>query len=153
MLFALILEQRQWKMMTMNKSYRRLIWLSSFQERFDYLKCDGSVGDYTFGGHRYLNQLLYNSQRWKKVRNEVIIRDNGFDLAHRDYPIGGNIYVHHINPITIDDILEERSCVFDPDNLVSTSFQTHNAIHYGNEQIITREPVTRKPYDTCPWKR
>lgn len=139
-------------MMT-NKCYSELIQMRTFQERFEYLKCDGFIGETTFGGHRYLNQILYNSDRWKKVRREVIIRDNGFDLAHPDYPIGGNIYVHHLNPITIDDILEEHYCVFDPNNLISTSFQTHNAIHYGSEEMLVKEPVTRRPNDTCPWKR
>lgn len=137
----------------MNKSYSELIRILTFQERFEYLKCNGVIGDFTFGGHRYLNQMLYTSEQWKKTRRDVIIRDKGFDLAHPDYLIDGMIYIHHINPITIDDILEGHSCVFNPNNLVSTSFQTHNAIHYGTEERLTREPVTREPNDTCPWKR
>lgn len=138
----------------MNKSYRELIRLSGFEERFEYLKCNGIIGETTFGGHRQLNQILYSSDRWKKIRNDVIIRDDGCDLGHNDYPIVGNVYVHHINPITIEDILEDKPCVFDLNNLICTSFQTHNAIHYGNANgISSREPVTRRPNDTCPWKR
>lgn len=140
------------KKMTTNKSYRELIQMQTFKERFNYLKCDGFVGDITFGGHRHLNQLLYRSKEWKSVRNKVIIRDDGFDLAHKDYPILGNIYVHHINPISIDDILEEKECVFDPNNLISVSFRTHNAIHYGNEESVAKGLVVRTPNDTCPWK-
>ncbi len=135
-----------------NKSYKELIRYQTFDDRFEYLKCNGIVGDIKFGGHRYINQMLYATKEWKRTRNEVIIRDNGFDLAHKDYPIAGNIYVHHINPITIDDIVERRDCVFDLDNLISVSFRTHNAIHYGNEESLLKGLVIRKPNDTCPWK-
>lgn len=138
--------------MTMNRSYKEIICLETFQDRFEYLKCFGNVGDLTFGGHRYLNQLLYSSKQWKDVRNRVIIRDDGFDLAHCDYPISGSIYIHHINPITIEDIMDNNPIVFDMNNLISTSFQTHNAIHYGNEKHIITGPAIRKPNDTCPWK-
>lgn len=133
--------------------YSELIEIPTFEERFDYLKLSASVGDVTFGGHRYLNQMLYSFPEWKRIRREVILRDEGFDLAHPDFPIRGNIYVHHLNPITADDILERRSCVFDLENLVSTSFDTHNAIHYGDERLIAdRVPVERKKNDTCPWR-
>lgn len=137
----------------MNRNYKELIRLSSFEDRFDYLKCNNVIGDSTFGGHRYLNQLLYSSKEWKRIRNRVIVRDNGFDLAHPDHPIIGNIYVHHINPITIEDVLEEHRSVFDLNNLICASFQTHNAIHFGSEEILPRDFVERKPNDTCPWKR
>lgn len=136
-----------------NKSYKELIRLKTFLERFNYLKCNGVVGDIQFGGHRYLNQILYKTKEWKNIRKEIIVRDGGFDLAHNDYPIIGNIYVHHINPITIEDILGRSDCVFDPNNLISTSFRTHNAIHYGNEESLEEELVIRKPNDTCPWER
>lgn len=136
----------------MNKRYSELIQISEFQERFEYARLDGLVGQQTFGGHRYLNQILYSSDQWKKVRRKVIIRDDGYDLAHPDYQIGGNIYVHHLNPITIDDILEGNPSVFDLENLISVGFQTHNAIHYGDGSLLPKEPVTRKPYDTCPWR-
>lgn len=139
-------------MKTNTKSYSELITIPSFEERFDYLKLSGSVGDETFGGHRYLNQWLYKLTEWKSVRREVIVRDNGFDLAHPDYLIGGNIYVHHINPITIEDILEKRRCVFDLDNLISTSFETHNAIHYGASDVPVVTVTERQRYDTCPWR-
>lgn len=141
-------------MSTMNKSYLELINLSSFEERFQYLKLDGYVGSITFGGRRYLNQILYQSSEWKKVKREIIIRDNGCDLAHPDFEIVGvSIYVHHINPITVEDILERKSCVFNPNNLISCSFSTHNAIHYGDANYAKqRVYVERKPNDTCPWR-
>lgn len=134
------------------KRYSELILIPSFEERFEYLKLSGQVGFETFGGHRYLNQVLYRSSDWKDTRREVIIRDNGFDLAHEDYPIKGNIYVHHINPITIDDILDRKDCVFDPEYLISTSLNTHNALHYGNEDTIKNRYVERKRNDTCLWR-
>lgn len=138
---------------TIYKSHSELIKIDSFEERFKYLSLVGIVGETTFGGHRYLNQILYQTDKWKKdTRREVILRDNGCDLAHEDYPIQGSIYIHHINPITIDDILEERTCVFDLENLISTSFRTHNAIHYGTEELLQKGFVERKKNDTCPWR-
>ena len=134
------------------KSYSELILLPTFEERFQYLKLSGKVGYETFGSHRYLNQVLYKSPKWKRSRREVIIRDNGFDLGHEDYPIYGKIYVHHINPITIEDILEERYWVFDPEYLISTSLNTHNAVHYGNENFKINCFVERKKNDTCLWR-
>lgn len=135
------------------KLYSELITIPTFKERFNYLKLSAAVGDPTFGGHRYLNQMLYRFPEWKRVRREVILRDEGLDLGHPDFPIRGNIYVHHLNPITTDDILERRNCVFDLENLISTSFDTHNAIHYGDERLIEdRVPVERKKNDTCPWR-
>lgn len=136
----------------MIKRYSELCRIQIFQDRLLYLRIKGLVGDTTFGGHRYLNQVLYHSNEWKDIRREIIIRDNGCDLSHSDYPINGKIYIHHLNPITIEDILERRSCVFDPENLVCSSFGTHNAIHYGVEDILSREPVTRTKNDTCPWR-
>lgn len=137
----------------MNKSYHEMILLPSFKERYNYLKITGAVGEATFGSHRYLNQLLYKMPEWRKIRNDVIIRDNGCDLAHPDFELGDqSAYIHHINPITIDDILERRPCVFDLDNLISTSFRTHQAIHYGNADQLPKLPIERKPNDTCPWR-
>lgn len=134
------------------RTYTKLIKLQSFANRFNYLKLDGVVSEQTFGGSRYLNQILYSSSEWKRTRNEIIIRDNGRDLAHFDYPIYGTIYIHHLNPITIDDILKRRACVFDPENLISVSFETHQQIHYGNEKNIhNNELVIRKEGDTCLW--
>lgn len=140
-------------MMTIcKKTYSKLIEIESFDERFDYLKMIGRVGDITFGGRRKLNQMLYGSDRWKKVRREIILRDDGNDLSHPDYPIHGPIYIHHINPITIEDILQGRPCVFDIDNLVCTSFRTHEAIHYGSKNSLTISPIIRTINDTCPWR-
>lgn len=135
------------------RTYSELIKLPTFEERFEYLKLSASVADPTFSGHRYLNQQLYKSPEWKLTRREIILRDNGFDLGHEDYPIGGKIYIHHLNPITIDDILERRRCVFDLENLISSSFNTHNAIHYGSEEILSsRIPIERTKNDTIPWR-
>lgn len=136
----------------MNKTYSELIKISSFEDRFKYLSLSGTVGETTFGGHRYLNQILYQTDKWKSVRRKVIIRDNGCDLAHKDYVISGSIYIHHIKPITIEDILEERSSVFDLENLISTSFRTHNAIHYGSENLLPEKYTERKQNDTCLWR-
>lgn len=135
------------------KRYSELISIPTFQERFEYLMIGGIVGNETFGGHRYLNQILYKTEDWKLARREVILRDDGYDLAHRDYPIFGNIYIHHINPITIDDILNNRPCVFDLENLISTSLNTHNAVHYGNVNLLPTDPFQRIKNDTCPWKK
>lgn len=137
---------------TKTKTYRDLIDISDFTDRFNYLKVSGRVGDRTFGGSRYLNQQLYNSLEWKRVRREVILRDNGCDLAHSDHPIYGQVYIHHIEPITVEDIVKRRSKVFDPDNLVCVSFQTHNAIHYGDDSLLAKEYVERTKNDTCPWR-
>lgn len=137
---------------TISLSYSDLIKIEEFEDRFKYLSLVGIVGETTFGGHRYLNQQLYKSEKWKHTRREVILRDDGCDLAHEDYPISGSVYIHHLNPITIDDILEERPCVFDLNNLVCVSFRTHNAIHYGDENLLSRKPAERKPNDTCLWR-
>lgn len=134
------------------KMYSELIKLEKFEDRFNYLSLVGIVGETTFGGHRYLNQMLYQTEKWKSTRREVIFRDNGCDLGHSDYPITGSIYIHHINPITIDDILKQRPCVFDLENLISTTFRTHNAIHYGSEDLLPKGPAVRSKNDTCPWR-
>lgn len=139
------------------RTYSELISLPTFEERIKYLEIGGIVGYKTFGGHRYLNQQLYNDPFWKEIRKKAILRDsNGdyiLDLAHPDYPFDGSVYVHHIEPITIDDILKRRSCVFDLENLVCCSFRTHQNVHYGKEEELTsREPIIRKPNDTCLWR-
>lgn len=134
-------------------TYSELLKIKSFEDRFKYLALSGTVAEVTFGGHRQLNQILYHTQEWQNTRREVIIRDSGNDLAHIDHPIGGRIYIHHMNPITIDDILKRRPCVFDLENLVSCSFDTHNAIHYGNENVLKqKEIIIRMAGDTTPWK-
>ena len=135
------------------KTYSELILLPTFEERFRYLKLGGSVGQITFGYERYLNQLLYNSDEWRRgVRREAIIRDNGCDLGCEGYEIHGKILVHHINPITIEDILERNPRVFDLENLICTSHNTHNAVHYGDESLLITAPPERTQNDMCPWK-
>jgi hypothetical protein len=136
----------------MSKSYSELLTLPTFEERFEYLKLNGQVGEMTFNGHRYLNQKLYSLPEWKSVRRQVIIRDEGYDLGMEGYEINGPILVHHINPITIADIIYGRHCVLDLENLISTSHNTHNAIHYGDKDLLQKEPVVRKKNDTCLWR-
>lgn len=135
------------------RTYSELIRISEFRDRFKYLQLNGIVGDPTFSGHRYLNQMLYKDPEWRRIRREIILRDGGLDLAHEDYPIVGNAYIHHIEPITICDILERRACVFNPENLISTSLNTHNALHYGDENLLPEVLQERFPNDTCPWRR
>lgn len=136
----------------MNKTYSELCEIKSFEERFEYLKLNGIVGTDTFGFNRYLNQILYRSSEWKKIRNKVIIRDNGCDLGVEGYDISGRILIHHINPITIEDVRNRNSIIFDLNNLITVSHNTHNAIHYGDKDLLITGPVERKPNDTCPWK-
>lgn len=139
--------------MRMNiKTYSELIAISSFEERFGYLRLKGSVGKDTFGYDRYLNQILYNSPEWKKLRNQIIIRDNGCDLACEGYEIYGRILIHHLNPITVDDVLDRNRKVFDPNNLVCVTHNTHNAIHYGDASMLLTGPIVRTKNDTCPWR-
>ena len=134
------------------KSYSELITLPTFEERFEYLRLNGTVGSETFGHDRYLNQTLYRSPEWKRFRHKIIIRDNGCDLACEGYEIYEKVLIHHINPITIKDILERNPMVFDPENVVCTILNTHNAIHYGDESLIIKAPITRSKNDTCPWR-
>lgn len=136
----------------MNRCYSEMIKLLTFKERFKYLKLSGYVGEITFGSNRYFNQRFYKSDRWKKTRREIVLRDDGCDLACQDRILYRNIFIHHINPITLDDILKERFCVFDPENLICCSFQTHNAIHYGDEGTTLSDPIIRTKNDTCPWR-
>ena len=134
------------------RTYSELITLPTFIERFRYLKLGGVIGEETFGFDRYLNQTLYRSSEWKRFRRDMIIRDNGMDLALEGYDVVGKILVHHIDPITIKDVLRRDPKIFDPENVVCTSLNTHNAIHYGDESLLIMEPVVRTKYDTCPWR-
>ena len=137
----------------MTKSYSELIKIPTFKERYEYLRTGQIVGDPTFGSHRYLNQNFYRSPEWKAFRSRIIVRDNGCDLAHPDFKIHGQqAYIHHLNPITIEDILEHRKCVLDPENVITTTFLTHQAIHYGSDTLLPSLPVERLPNDTCPWR-
>lgn len=134
------------------RTYSDALLYPDFERRFNYLKLDGIVAHSTFGGHRYLNQALYQSDEWKRVRRQVILRDEGCDLAIPDRPIHGKILVHHINPITQDDIVNRSRIIFDPDNLITVSFETHNALHYGDYSMVDRTVVERRPNDTVPWR-
>lgn len=135
------------------KCYSEVVRLPTYLERYQYLRINGRVGEETFGYDRYLNQLLYRTPEWKRFRRDMILRDNGCDLACEDYEIAGNILLHHINPITPEDILRRDPKIFDPENVICTSLGTHNAIHYGDESLLCLAPIERRPYDTCPWRK
>lgn len=137
----------------MIKTYSELITLPTFEERFAYLQLDGRVGEDTFGFDRYLNQYLYQrNPKWKAARNQVIIRDNGCDLGIEGREIHGKIIVHHMNPITIEDLERESEFIFDPEYLICVTHNTHNAIHYGDENLLMKGPIIRTKNDTCPWR-
>lgn len=136
------------------RTYSELITLPTFEERFRYLKLNGRVGEDTFGFDRYLNQEFYQrSQEWKRVRDFVILRDNGCDLAIDDREIMGKILVHHMNPITKEDILQRSEFLLNPEYLICTMKSTHDAIHYGDESLLIKDHVERRPNDTCLWRR
>ena len=136
------------------KTYSELITLPTFEERYRYLRLSGSVGKETFGFDRYLNQLFYQrSQLWKRIRDEVIIRDCGCDLGIEGREIYGRVLVHHMNPIGVDDLLHESDFLLNPEFLICTTHNTHNAIHYGDENLLLRDPIVRTKNDTCPWRR
>lgn len=137
----------------MIRTYTELSKLTTFEERFRYLQLSGVVGRDTFGFDRYLNQVFYRSQRWKRVRDEVIIRDNGCDLGVEGYEIHGRIIIHHMNPITIEDIEKDSANLLNPEFLICTVHNTHNAIHYGDESLLITAPIERTRFDTCPWRR
>ena len=134
------------------RTYSELITLQTFEERFNYLKLKGQVGKDTFGFDRWLNQIFYRDPEWKSVRDYVIVRDNGCDLGVDGYEINGRILVHHMNPISKEDILERSKYLLDPEFLISTVHNTHNAIHYGDEDLLIKTPIERTKNDTCPWK-
>lgn len=134
------------------KTYSELSQLKTFEERFEYLRLGGSVGSQTFGFDRYLNQIFYRSQKWKSIRDFVILRDNGCDLGVEGYEIHGRVIIHHMNPITLYDIEHESDNLIDPEFLISTVHNTHNAIHYGDRNLLVLEPIVRTKNDTCPWR-
>lgn len=136
----------------MIRRYSDLCKLETFEERLQYLMLNGSVGHATFGYDRYLNQMFYRSSEWKTIRRHVILRDLGRDLGCVGHDIYGTIYVHHMNPITKEDILTQSKFLLDPEYLISMSFNTHQAITYGLDSLIPKDPIQRKPNDTCPWK-
>lgn len=137
----------------MIRTYSELIKLPTFEERFQYLKLNGKIGEELFGYARYLNQVFYQSERWKKVRRDVIIRDNGCDLGVEGFDIGGAVYVHHMNPITLEQLKRDDPCLVDPEMLISCSRNTHDAVTLGDENLLPRKLVIRRPNDTCPWKQ
>ena len=135
------------------RTYSELITLPTFEERFRYLQLGGKVGEDTFGHDRYLNQMFYTSDEWKRIRRDVIVRDNGCDLGIQDREIHGLIIIHHMNPITIEDIINRSEFLLNPEYLISTVKNTHDAIHFSDERILITDPIERRPNDTCPWKR
>ena len=134
------------------KRYSELILLPTFEERYKYLQLNGVIGDETFGFDRYINQMFYRSQEWKQVRDYVIVRDNGCDLGIEGHEIRGKILIHHMNPIGIKDIQQVNKLLLDPEYLITTMLSTHNAIHYGDESLLVKDPIERSKNDTCPWK-
>lgn len=140
-------------MNTVIRTYQELMGFSSFKERYLYLKLSGRVGEETFGFDRYLNQQFYKSEVWKSIRNQIIIRDNACDLGMPDREINTRVIIHHMNPITKDDIIHQSDFLLNPDYLICTTKRTHDAIHYGDEGLLLGEPVERTKNDTCPWRR
>ena len=137
--------------MTIIRRYSELRQLTTFKDRFDYLKLGGSVGEFTFGFDRYLNQTFYRSPEWKRVRNEVILRDDGCDMGMAEFP-ANRIIVHHMNPITAEMIEDRDDVLLDPEYLICVSHDTHNAIHFGDENLLPKMPIERRPNDMCPWR-
>lgn len=133
------------------RSYEALIKIPTFEERFEYLKLSSKIGEATFGYERYLNQAFYGSPEWKAFRRQVIIRDNGCDLACKDHDIVGKVIIHHINPITPEEIESASPLLMDLDNVVCVSYDTHQAIHYGDASLLPKDYIPRAPNDMCPW--
>ena len=134
------------------RTYSELMMIPTYLERFDYLNLVGKVGDITFGDKRYLNQILYKTGRWLSLRDKILIRDNGCDLGMPGREVYSRATIHHMDPITIDDVLNNHPKVFDPENLITTADITHKAIHYGDSNLLMKDPIIRREYDTCPWK-
>ena len=134
------------------RTYSELIAFPTFEERFKYLQLNGQVGESTFGFDRYMNQVFYRSQKWKSIRDFVIIRDCGCDLGVEGYDIHGKIIIHHMNPLSMRDIETESDFLLNPDFLICTTHSTHNAIHYGDENLLVTAPIERTKNDTCPWR-
>ena len=137
----------------MIRTYRELIRIPTFEERFKYLRLSGTVGQSTFGYDRYINQMLYNSKEWKQLRDYIIVRDKACDLACEGYELPSDITIHHLNPITLEDIESQSDKVWNPDFLVCTAAHTtHKAIHYGDASLLPKTPIQRRPNDVCPWR-
>ena len=141
------------KMASIIRTYSELIKLETFEERFRYLELSGTVGAETFGFDRYLNQNFYTSDEWKRLRNQIIIRDNGCDLGVSGYDIHTVILIHHMNPISVKDVLAHNDLLINPEYLITTRLSTHNGIHYGDDSILqSYSVIERRPGDTCPWR-
>ena len=134
------------------RTYSELITIPTFEERFKYLRLNGRVGEETFGFDRYINQVFYQSEEWRHIRDKVIFRDNGCDLSMDGYEIYGRILIHHMNPITKEDIIHRRDIVLNPEYLICTTKNTHDAIHYGDGSLLMTGPIERRKNDTCPWR-
>ena len=152
MLFERTVEKTPVMTMTIIRTYSELVTLPTFEERFEYLQLNGIVGEETFGFDRYINQNFYRSREWKQVRDQVIIRDCGCDLGVEGYDIRGKILIHHMNPISVRDIQEVSDYLMNPDYLITTTLSTHNAIHYGDKNLLVTAPIVRTANDMCPWK-
>lgn len=140
--------------MTNIKTYSELIILPTFEQRYEYLRLDGIVGEETFGFDRYINQKFYHDPEWLRVRDKVIVRDNGCDLGVLGYEIlYERIIIHHINPMRVEDVINRNPMLFDLENLICVTHNTHLAIHYGDKNLISKALVERTKYDTCPWKQ
>ena len=140
-------------MKSITRTYSELITIPTFEERYEYLRLDGKVGRETFGYDRYLNQAFYNSGVWKRFRRDIIIRDLGCDLGIKEFEIQGKIIVHHLNPICVEDVINGRyDVILNPDNVICTSGNTHEAIHYGDRNLLITTPIERSKNDTCPWR-
>lgn len=136
-----------------SKTYSELIKIPTFIERYRYLRLGGKAGELTFGNERYLNQVFYRSKEWKTFRREIILRDEGCDMGVEGYSIIGTPIIHHINPITVEDLVNRADSILDPENVITVSIRTHNAIHYGDEELLTIDDIIeRKPNDTIPWR-
>lgn len=133
------------------RCYSDLILLDSLEERFEYLCLCGEVGEIEFGYYRYLNQVFYHSPRWREAKNKVKIRDQGYELGLRGWKIVGNIYVHHMNPITLEQLKDDDPCLYDPEYLISCGYNVHQAITWGNRELLPKPIIVRRPNDTCPW--
>lgn len=136
----------------MIRTYSELCKFETFEERFRYLALNGAVAVETFGSGRYLNQRFYNSSEWKRLRGQIILRDNGCDLGVPGYEINERLVIHHMNPVLINDIIHQSEFLLNPEYLICTTYNTHNAIHYGDESLLPLSPIKRTEYDTCPWK-
>lgn len=135
------------------RTYSELIQLPTFEERFEYLRLDGRVGEDTFGFDRWLNQVFYHSKEWKHIRDEIFVRDLGCDLAMEGYDINYRFIIHHMNPVSVSDIIDMTEYATNPEYLITTTHNTHNAIHYGDKNLLITAPIERTQYDTCPWRR